>query len=554
MNMRFLRKVLVVSIILFFSRVVLAEELIHSLKFDAQVNQDGTVNITETILYDFGSEQRHGIFRNIPYKKVNQDEKSFIMDIEVTGINDERGKPYTYSKTKTDGELTIKIGDPNKTITGRHAYIINYTVGGALTYFDSFDEFYWNAVGSGWGIPINTVLANVNFEQGFGVGELDGVCYTSPIESTAAGCTVNKSADKISFETGLVKPGEAFTFAVKFPKGYAQILEPSPDKLSFLATLLLILLAVLAVSFYIALPLFLMLKWLKEKKHLKDNARIVSAWFSPPKAADGEILTPVETAITADVTAGDKAVPATIISLAQRGYIKITHKDKSEFIFSRGVNNDIESLRKYEKDLYKAIFPDDVSEVSAKELRKSERFGLAGVSLAPSAGEFLKKSGVFKSNPVNTSGAYTVLASVSLFVANIFLALVSIILGRKSPERPNNSIQTYSEAVSLKNFLVSQDPQFDFQAQEMMFFEKLLPFATAFGVEDVWLKRFKDLFNTNPDWYRGDDVTRLAVMNSVVNSSYRSASGSSGSSSGFSSGFSGGSSGGGGGGGGGGSW
>ena len=159
------------------------------------------------------------------------------------------------------------------------------------------------------------------------------------------------------------------------------------------------------------------------------------------------------------------------------------------------------------------------------------------------------------SDLVNTSGAYTVLASVSLFVANIFLALVSLILGRKSPKRPDNGIQTYSEAVSLKNFLVSQDPQFDFQAQEMMFFEKLLPFATAFGVENVWLKRFKDLFNTNPDWYRGDDVTRLAVMNSVVNSSYRSASGSSGSSSGFSSGFSGGSSGGGGGGGGGGgSW
>ncbi|KKS60048.1 MAG: hypothetical protein UV26_C0010G0001, partial [candidate division WWE3 bacterium GW2011_GWF2_42_42] len=93
-----------------------------------------------------------------------------------------------------------------------------------------------------------------------------------------------------------------------------------------------------------------------------------------------------------------------------------------------------------------------------------------------------------------TSGGYLALAIMSFFIGNVFLAVVSFIWGRKSPRRPDSGIQTYSEAVSLKNFLVSQDPQFDFQAQEMMFFEKLLPYATAFGVEDVWLKRFKDLF------------------------------------------------------------
>ncbi|KKS58881.1 MAG: hypothetical protein UV25_C0039G0009 [candidate division WWE3 bacterium GW2011_GWB1_42_41] len=145
-------------------------------------------------------------------------------------------------------------------------------------------------------------------------------------------------------------------------------------------------------------------------------------------------------------------------------------------------------------------------EVSTKELSKNEKFGAAGTSLATTAGEYLKKADVFKSNPVNTSGAYTGLAVMSFFIGNIFLGLVSFILGRKSPARPEKGIQTYSEAVSLKNFLVSQDPQFDFQAQEMMFFEKLLPYATAFGVEDVWIKRFKDLFNTNPEWYRGDDL------------------------------------------------
>ena len=554
--MRTIRKisVLLISLCVFFTSRASAQELVQALQSDSFVYKDGSVSIKETILYDFGNEQRHGIFRYIPYKKVNQDGKSYVMDIKVKGVTDERGKDYKYTTTKSGNDLMIKIGDPNETISGQHVYVISYTAKGGLTYFETYDEFYWNGVGSGWEVPINIAMANVNFEQNFVEGEIDGVCYTGPVGSTNKACTVNRLQNGMTFGTSRVNPGEAFTFAVKFPKGYAAVLEPVEDKPSIIQMILMALAGIVAACFYVFLPLFLLIRWLSEKKHVQETARIVAAWFSPPKTTDGESLTPVETAITADVTAGDKAVPATIISLAQRGYLKITQKDKKEFIFTKTEKSDDDLLRKYEKDIYKAIFSEDTLEVSTKKLSKNEKFGVAGTSLASNAGDYLKKNGVFKSNPVNTSGSYLALAIMSFVFGNVLLAVVSFIWGRKSPKRPESGIQTYSEAVSLKNFLVSQDPQFDFQAQEMMFFEKLLPYATAFGVEDVWIKRFKDLFSTNPEWYQGDDLTRLAVMNSVVNNSFHSASASSRSSSGFSSGFSGGSSGGGGGGGGGGSW
>ena len=92
-------------------------------------------------------------------------------------------------------------------------------------------------------------------------------------------------------------------------------------------------------------------------------------------------------------------------------------------------------------------------------------------------------------------------------------------------------------------------------------FEKLLPYAVAFGVEKIWAERFKDIDIKPPDWYEGKDMT---VFNSVIFasslgrslSSFRSSATPTTSSKGFSSGFSsgGGFSGGGGGGGGGGSW
>ncbi|MFC1622225.1 DUF2207 family protein, partial [Patescibacteria group bacterium] len=150
---------------------------------------------------------------------------------------------------------------------------------------------------------------------------------------------------------------------------------------------------------------------------------------------------------------------------------------------------------------------------------------------------------------------YLALLGLSMFTFNILLGIASWFFGRKSTKRTDLGIQKYSEAQSLRNFLVSQDEKLDFQAQNQMFFEKLLPYATAFGVEDVWVKRFGDLEFTQPDWYDGD-VSNMALISSSINRGVvRAASMSSTrSSSGFSSGFSGGSSGGGGGGGSTGSW
>ena len=93
-----------------------------------------------------------------------------------------------------------------------------------------------------------------------------------------------------------------------------------------------------------------------------------------------------------------------------------------------------------------------------------------------------------------------------------------------------------------------------------MMFEKLLPYAVAFGVEKIWANRFKDIALNQPSWYVGQNnaVFNAVYFSSVLHSSVSTLSYSATptrSSSGFSSGFGGGGfSGGGGGGGGGGSW
>jgi uncharacterized membrane protein len=125
------------------------------------------------------------------------------------------------------------------------------------------------------------------------------------------------------------------------------------------------------------------------------------------------------------------------------------------------------------------------------------------------------------------------------------------------PRKTLLGAQIARDAHSLKNFLTSQKRQLEFQAQNQMMFEKLLPYAIAFGVEKVWAKRFEKINLHEPSWYQGYSTTSSfnsiyfagALSNSF--SSFKSSSAPSSSGSGFGGG---GFSGGGGGGGGGGSW
>ena len=58
------------------------------------------------------------------------------------------GTPDQYEVEDAGNDKRIKIGDPDRTITGRHTYTIDYRVEGTLNGFADHDELYWNAIGS----------------------------------------------------------------------------------------------------------------------------------------------------------------------------------------------------------------------------------------------------------------------------------------------------------------------------------------------------------------------------------------------------------------------
>ena len=544
-----------------------AKEQIQNFDSKININKDGTIEVEEKIVYDFGNLQRHGIYRNTPYIKTNKAGKKFELEFENFSVTDENGKKYQYKKSVSNENINLKIGDPNRTITGVNIYLIKYKVSGALTYFSDHDELYWNSNGNEWTIPILSLTSEVRLPVGVAQREISASCYTGYLGSKDQDCQINKTDISATFKTiGILEPNQGLTLVFGFPKNIALLLEPKPYVSfwqSFVGKAILGMIILVAIFWYIVYPIYIPVKWLREGRDPSTrSARSgqvpgeVSAWFDPPKTKTGRPLTPQETGALVDERVDIDDLSAMIVSLAQKGFMKIEEREKNNFYLVKKKDSSDSRLLTFEKKFLDEIFQGGET-ISLKNKKPS--LNTVVEESKKSIYEKLVQEGFFPENPNKIRTFYTVIGSLALTTINFALAFSAFLFGRNMPKKTLLGVEASSIAKSLRNFLVSQERQLEFQAKNQMFFEKLLPYAIAFGVEKIWADRFKDIEMRPPDWYEGYSTGRfnsIALTNSLNSSfsSFQSAATPTTSSSGFSSGFSGGSSGGGGGGGGGGSW
>ncbi len=542
-------------------RATAASEQISSYRSDITVNQDATVDITETIVYDFGSptEARHGIIRTIPAVKTNTDGKRFKLDYTLKSITDQSGRPYDYTDQSTSTQLEAKVGSASVTVSGEKTYVIRYQVAGAITYFSDHDEFYWNATGTEWTVPIAYSQVTVTLPSSVITNTGFSTCYTGVSGSSAQRCTIQTTGNgAVITSEGPLASSEGLTAVVGFPIDKIAHVEPVPYTDFFDTTagkIAIVIFILIGICWYIVLPGYIIRNWFKHGRDPKVDGP-VTAWFDPPKLANGRPLTPGETGTVIDETAGMPEVTATVIHLAQRGYLKIVEKVKKDFYLTKE--------KEYESDA--TILPFELELLKGFFQGKTE-LKLKDADLALNVQNAQKKmytqcmdNGYFTANPQTTRIKYTVIGVFGLATGNIPLLIAAFGFGIHMASKTRIGAEAATVAKGLKNFLSSQQRQLEFQADKQMMFEKLLPYAIAFGVEKVWAKRFEGIDLTQPGWYQGYNNTSLftaMLLTDSLNhsfSQFRSAATPTKSSSGFSSGFSGGFSGGGGGGGGGGSW
>lgn len=556
----YLRKLIAFLIVLagfsLLSQPLFAEE-IEVFRSRINVETSGVIRVVEDITYDFGTESRHGIFRDILYIKKNQEGRRYQMDVDVVSVTDENGVAYPFSTSQLNGtHLRVKIGDPDAFVTGKKNYSIIYTVGGAISYFSDHDELYWNITGNEWQIPVGSALYEISLPANT-AGSLNATCYSGPVGSSAKDCEVATSGARVTGgTTAQLQASEGVTVAISFPPNIVAHLEPK-EVVDFFSTfwgkIVLGIMAVVGFVWYFGLPIAIPFYWFKNGRDPKAQIGETRAWFDPPSNKNGQPLGPGETGLLVDETVDMKDIFGVVIDLARRGYFKIVEAKKGDFHLIKG-DKDTADLKIYEQALMEGFFKTK-TDVRLKDADLIKTVSMVKDDLY----RIMTAEGFFPRNPETIRTIWIGVSIAALMTGNFLLAAVGFLFGRAMPKKTAFGAGQANVGKSLKNFLSTQERQLEFQAKNQMFFEKLLPFAIAFGVEKVWADRFKDINLQPPQWYSGYDNRAfttahfLSSMNSSF-STFRTSATPTSSSSGFSSGFSGGSSGGGGGGGGGGSW
>lgn len=542
-------------LLLFKPSFAYGSESISSFTSKITAHKDGSFDVAEKIVYDFGENNRHGIFRTIPLTSKVGDLNRTI-NITLKGVlRDETQEQY--SSNTQNSTLTVKIGNPNKTITGEHSYIILYLVKNGVTNYETHDEIYWNITGNDWRVPIYRAISFADSD--FDIKPNNYICFTGVLGSKEQNCAIDASK---SVQTNKeLLSGEGLSVAVSFPPNTfpKNVLTTIPRNADFdpiFFTVIILAIVSSLVLFNLIAPIVVILWYLKKKRKNRFGKVVVN--FDIPKDKNNKRLLPAE-AGTIDTAILDRDdVTGTIFDLAIRKFIKLEQIKNKGTIFGIGSsesvkiiklkNYDKSDLTNFEKILLDRLF-EDGDEIDMKDLGTD--FYKTFSDLGDEIFKEHVKNGFYTKNPKNQRLLLMGLGVASIVIGGLILGFVLIFLSRKLNGRTAIGDEIDWKIDGLKLFLKSMDRNYKWQAKELYIVEKMIPFAIALGYIDKFMEQLKLIKpDYNPTWYSGRTSFYIysSSLFTSMNTSFATASKSS---SGFSSG---GFSGGGGGGGGGGSW
>jgi uncharacterized membrane protein len=597
-----------------FYQIVQAEtEIINNFNVKIVIQKDGTIFVTEKITYNFGSNQKHGIFRDIPLTSVNGPR----LKIDVSKVTNELGEPYKYTISIKNDVLRIKIGDPDVFVSGAKTYVINYKVYNAIRKFEDHDELYWNVTGNQWPVAIQNANASIVLPDS-SMPNVRMDCFTGVRGSTQKNCTFQQNDSNINYLTSQsLDINEGLTIVLGLPLGYIDnTYVSSQQTYSVFYSMLFSIFEIIktldlninlgslySMLFFVIFVLIFfesstqIIKIIKPKpvvpKGLKNRPIVVE--YNPP-----DNLSPIEIGTLLNRRVDITDISSVIIDLAVRGYLKIRYipqtinslVDKKDFELIK-LKDGADLIKPTDKKIFSILFRGRDS-VRLSYLKKNKTILKSDINkIKEDMEQYLYKKGYFDQTTKNKLKKLKTYLFSTIFVLcigfliltilqskfkPIFMSIITVlsivspiiivvlVIVSSNPKLTKKGISTLEKILGFKEFLelTEKDRLRLLNAPELQpeMFEKFLPYAMVLGVEDKWAKKFEEIYDTTPDWYEGS--IEIKFNSSILTRELKQFNNYSNRSLGatyprlsnrFSSGFSGGgSSGGGSGGGGGGSW
>jgi uncharacterized membrane protein YgcG len=550
----------------------ISDERILSFHSDIVVDQDGWIEVTETIsVRAEGDRIRRGIYRDLPTEYFDSLGNRYEVDLQPLAVlRNDRPEPF-HARPDRNGVRTY-FGQSDRFLDpGMHTYTFRYRASRMLGFFESHDELYWNVTGNDWAFPIDRASASVRLRFDVAPAELEITAYTGAWGSKAQDYKGFIDADGVAhFEASTpLPPLHGLTTVVMWPKGHVA----EPTRLQRLGWLLrdnanlLVMLAGFAVLLGYYIPMW--------QRYGKDpDEGVIVTRYEPP---DG--FSPASLRYIRQMYYDNKVMTSAILSLAVKGYLRINDLGSKHTLFDLQPGAAGAPLATGERELYEALFKDGRRVVleddnhallgAAKDAHRSslvedykKHYFQTNALLNLPAILIVVGSGVIALAAGGPPSLYVIGAGVVMLLTVIFFATVMkrpTIRGRKVLDEMLG-FRDYLDVAEKDELNLRNPPE-----KTPQLFEAYLPFALALGVEQAWAERFASVLEAirgehgrgyQPDWYSGDwDSSNVRVNIGSVTGDLGSAISSSVTPPGSSSGGGGGGfSGGGGGGGGGGGW
>lgn len=227
-------------------------------------------------------------------------------------------------------------------------------------------------------------------------------------------------------------------------------------------------------------------------------------------------------------------VIATMFDLARRGIIHLDEKQTEGFMgFGRQtryiltLQEHSNELMGYEQVLLDAIFGPNAEVGSRVPMEQVQQtFAARADTIHNGFYDELVEHGYFDASPEQTRQrarmlgcAGPILAAVVIFlvifftgassgfiVLPILAAVVLFVIGRKvATNMPRKSLKGAEAAAKWRAFkrYLQEIEQHENLEESKAIFDRYLPYATAFGLEDSWIRKFSQVSTPMPDWFGG---------------------------------------------------
>lgn len=524
-------------------------EVIEQFHTDLVVLSNEKVVVKEQIKYNFQESHRHGIYLDIPKNKT----KISNLKVSQNGVS----TPYKLFRKKEF--YRVRIGDPNRYISGVVDYKISFSLEGLIVrkYKDK-NAIIFDFIGTGWKVPIQYANGKLYLPK-----ELQGKVSLQGFRGSFGSkepVAIKTSGSVVEFSSDNLAPHEGVTLLAAFdPSLMALSKEPSntyyeePIYYLFLAP-------ILALFYYFA-----------KRYNFFGDIGSIAPRYRPP-----EDLTLLEAGLLKDNFVDFEEVKPVILELANLGYLKIETQDGELYLHK--LDKDNSGLSHDQAKVYNAVF-EESSMVANKGLKVEQSLfenikkylhqslvekGYFGSKVSSARSSFLfaatftalltvggffyyifRDSGFEALMPSGVASFFIVMGVVNLIggiksrtVGTIlfsivwilfslfFLAMsiqskdllisIGLMLGiiavgtymiyKRMNTLTFKGVLAKRHLFGLREFIdkAEKDKIKFFLKEDSHYLDKLLPYAMLFGLNEHWLKLYQDLETPLPQWYDGD--------------------------------------------------